>query len=314
MSRIFLTLCALFFLAGQAFADTQTSVAQYQVLEAESGAEVDSLSAEPVDAEVAAELEPDAEAEGEAVAPLLSVDPEYRFSVIKSSGGAFSVRGNVPSSAARTSLRAALGVGVSLTELEINSSAPPEFTESLLAGLAALEHLDSGQLAFARGAWLLSGYTSIDTHKTAAHEVIARLSDAENWQVMITAPKAITVCREAVEDYMDGKAILFASGSARLTSDSQALLQELAKLFEICPHSMIYIEGHTDSDGGDAANLVLSVARAEAVADSLVALGLAPDRLYAVGYGASLPVASNATNEGKRQNRRIVFSFEDAAD
>lgn len=305
MSRIFFALCALLLLAGQAFANTQMRVAQHQVLEAEIGADGDILSADPLDA---------VDAEGEAVAPLPSVDPEYRFSVIKSSGGTISVRGNVPSSAVRSNLRGALGVGVSLADLEINSSAPPEFTESLFAGLAALEHLDSGQLAFARGAWLLSGYASIDTHKAEALAIIGLLSDAENWQLMITAPKAIDVCRDAVEEFMDGKAILFASGSARLTAESEALLQELAKLFEICPQSMIYIEGHTDSDGGDAANLVLSVARAEVVADSLVALGLAPDRLYAVGYGASLPIASNATNEGKRQNRRIVFSFEDAAD
>jgi outer membrane protein OmpA-like peptidoglycan-associated protein len=71
------------------------------------------------------------------------------------------------------------------------------------------------------------------------------------------------------------------------------------------------VEGHTDADGDDRLNLALSVARAEAVVEELIARGLAPDRVYAIGYGEALPVADNGTADGKRQNRRIVISVMD---
>lgn len=338
MFRAFFASFAFSISASSVMAEPYVQLAQYQVLESENASEqideaapssdetinetlsTDEPASQEADTAVMVDA-PEADAGDTESQPLVEpaepsafVDPEYRFSAIKNGADALSVRGHLPNANARSMLRNAVGSYAALSDIEINPAAPQGFIESMLAGLAALEHLDSGQVAYARGAWLLSGYASIDTHKQAALEVIGQLEDAENWRVMITAPKAIDVCRAAVEDYMDGKAILFASGSARLTPDSEALLPDLAKLFEICPESAIYIEGHTDSDGGDAANLVLSVARAEAVADGLIALGLAPDRLYAVGYGASLPIASNATNEGKRQNRRIVFSFEDAAE
>ena len=67
------------------------------------------------------------------------------------------------------------------------------------------------------------------------------------------------------------------------------------------------MEGHTDADGSEELNLALSLARAEAVVDRLVELGVSGQRLYAVGYGETLPIASNETNDGKRRNRRIVF-------
>ena len=55
--------------------------------------------------------------------------------------------------------------------------------------------------------------------------------------------------------------------------------------------------------------MALSVARAEAVVDELIARGVGFDRLYAVGYGESLPVADNATSAGKQANRRIAFTL-----
>ena len=55
------------------------------------------------------------------------------------------------------------------------------------------------------------------------------------------------------------------------------------------------------------------MARAEAVVDALIARGIGFQRLYAVGYGESLPVSDNDTPAGKRANRRIAFSFLDEA-
>ena len=63
--------------------------------------------------------------------------------------------------------------------------------------------------------------------------------------------------------------------------------------------------GHTDSDGGDAANQKLSVARAEAVKAYLVSKGIEKNRVYTEGKGEKQPVADNKTKEGKAKNRRV---------
>jgi outer membrane protein OmpA-like peptidoglycan-associated protein len=88
-------------------------------------------------------------------------------------------------------------------------------------------------------------------------------------------------------------------------------LDELAGYLALCPAAEIHVEGHTDADGGDDANLALSVARAEAVVEALTARGVGPERLYAIGYGESLPVAANDTRAGKQANRRIAFTVDD---
>jgi outer membrane protein OmpA-like peptidoglycan-associated protein len=67
----------------------------------------------------------------------------------------------------------------------------------------------------------------------------------------------------------------------------------------------IEVAGHTDSRGSDAYNMKLSQQRAEAVRNYLVSKGIAADRLSAKGYGESQPVAGNATDEGRFENRRV---------
>ena len=65
--------------------------------------------------------------------------------------------------------------------------------------------------------------------------------------------------------------------------------------------------GHTDSDGLPEENELLSQSRAEAVVTALVAQGVESERLDAVGFGDTQPIASNETGEGKARNRRIEF-------
>jgi len=125
-------------------------------------------------------------------------------------------------------------------------------------------------------------------------------------------PNVPAICEQHLADFSARNAILFQSGSARISPESQTALRELAGFIAECAQAPIYIEGHTDADGGEAANLALSVARAEAVAQALVELGVSPLRLYAVGYGESAPIASNDTAEGKRLNRRIVVTLDGA--
>jgi outer membrane protein OmpA-like peptidoglycan-associated protein len=108
----------------------------------------------------------------------------------------------------------------------------------------------------------------------------------------------------------DGRAttqgIYFASNSARIRPESTPTLDEIARMLTEHPELRISIEGHTDSDGEDAFNRDLSERRAAAVRSYLTTeRRIAGARLQSAGFGEAKPVASNATPEGKQQNRRV---------
>jgi OOP family OmpA-OmpF porin len=67
------------------------------------------------------------------------------------------------------------------------------------------------------------------------------------------------------------------------------------------------VEGHTDSQGKDAANMTLSQKRSEAVRAYLIKQGVEPERLEARGFGETVPVADNKTANGRAENRRVEF-------
>lgn len=73
------------------------------------------------------------------------------------------------------------------------------------------------------------------------------------------------------------------------------------------PDIVVEISGHTDSRGGYEMNMNLSKNRAEAVKEWLVAKGISASRIETAGYGPNNPIASNDTEEGRYQNRRIEF-------
>jgi OOP family OmpA-OmpF porin len=116
-----------------------------------------------------------------------------------------------------------------------------------------------------------------------------------------------TVCQQLFADLLGKARIRFESGSAEIVADSAGLIDRLIETALRCPNANIEIAGHTDSDGDEAGNQALSEKRAQAVADYLVRAGLPATRFSAVGYGATQPVASNDTDQGKAQNRRIDF-------
>ncbi len=100
-------------------------------------------------------------------------------------------------------------------------------------------------------------------------------------------------------------AVNFETGSATLTAESREQLEQLGSLLEAYPAVIIRVEGYTDTSGDPAANLKLSRDRAAAVKAALVGEGIADGRIEATGFGQERPVASNATEEGRAQNRRV---------
>jgi OOP family OmpA-OmpF porin len=108
----------------------------------------------------------------------------------------------------------------------------------------------------------------------------------------------------------DGKIALygvtFATNKADLTKQSDAQLGEMAQVLKTAPAMKVFIVGHTDNQGEFQANAVLSQKRAEAVAVALSSrFGVASDRLVARGVANLAPVASNESEQGRAQNRRV---------
>ena len=101
--------------------------------------------------------------------------------------------------------------------------------------------------------------------------------------------------------------IFFKTNSSNLESESFIELTKLIELLVKNQTMRIRIEGHTDSDGDEAANLKLSQARALSVKTYLESKGIATTRIESEGYGETQPLESNATPEGKAKNRRTVF-------
>ncbi len=125
-------------------------------------------------------------------------------------------------------------------------------------------------------------------------------------------------------------AVRFETGTAQLTTDSQAVVDQLAALLNATPEYGVAILGHTDDTSPSEAslqdfieanagleaqtqeektrafNLALSAARARAVAEALVNAGVAVRRIGARGFGSSRPITSNDTAEGRDANRRVV--------
>lgn len=116
--------------------------------------------------------------------------------------------------------------------------------------------------------------------------------------------------RQAIEQALGetGRVALqvnFATDQADVLPDSLPQIDEIVALLEADPALRLAIEGHTDDTGPAARNRTLAQARAEAVVALVVARGIAADRLEAAGYGPDRPVADNATEDGKAQNRRV---------
>ncbi|WP_424982442.1 OmpA family protein [Maritalea sp. S77] len=227
----------------------------------------------------------------------------FETQIAKSSTG-IAISGNVPDAASRYALELSAGDGAKLDVVEADG-APERFLADALTVAQALSAADSGEATLNEGQWIVSGKVSSFEAGDQFEAVLAALPNA---RITIDMPPAHKLCNANVEQLIADQAILFQSGSARITPGSQAVLEKIAAQLSNCPQSVVEVEGHTDADGDDLINLSLSVQRAETVVSELIELGVEANRLYALGFGETLPIADNNTRSGKAQNRRIVFT------
>ena len=127
--------------------------------------------------------------------------------------------------------------------------------------------------------------------------------------------KNVRIAKGAVPLYdrmmTDGKfityGITFDVGKATIKPESMGEINRIVQLMTENPDLKFSVEGHTDSTGKPESNQTLSEQRSKAIVDKLVELGIAKERLAAVGKGQNSPIADNNTDEGRAKNRRVEF-------
>ena len=144
----------------------------------------------------------------------------------------------------------------------------------------------------------------IDTAEAPENPYFA-LMEPEAPDTVVVEP--ITIEKLPSDIVMAFKNVLFQSGEAVLSPLSYPELNVIASYMKVDPKMYIEIYGHTDNAGDENKNLELSIKRAAAVGNYLVAKGVGKENVTSNGYGSLKPIESNDTPEGRKQNRRVEF-------
>jgi outer membrane protein OmpA-like peptidoglycan-associated protein len=143
----------------------------------------------------------------------------------------------------------------------------------------------------------------------AAGALIGRQMDKQATELSQEMPNGrVERVGEGIQVTFDS-GILFPFDSDQLQPNGRANLRELAASLQEYPGSEVLIVGHTDAVGTDSYNYTLSQRRSQAAASYLASLGVARSRVDTQGRGESEPVASNASDVGRQQNRRVEVAI-----
>ena len=244
--------------------------------------------------------------------------PPYVFQATKDPvANTVTLAGYVPDNNVHAAIVAAVGrkfFSEKLVDnLKASVGAPQGFQNAVVAALGALSRVSTGSLVISDREVKLSGDS---LYAVAADQIRSGIGGElpQGWTAKaevsvkpVASAVDPTVCQQLFFELLAKAKIRFDSGRATIDKDSMGLLDKLIETALRCPTANIEVAGHTDTDGDNNGNMALSEKRAQAVADYLIKAGLPADRLKAVGYGSSQPVAANDTDEGKAKNRRIDF-------
>lgn len=190
-----------------------------------------------------------------------------------------------------------------------DQSAPSSNRTATYGGLGALAGAAAGALINHdnRGKGALIG-AAVAGAAAAGYGYYADRQEAELRRSMQGTGVEVQRQGDVIQLVMPGN-ITFATDSAQIASSFYQPLNNLANSFRQYNQNSIEIVGYTDSTGSRSHNMDLSQRRAQSVADYLQAQGVDPSRLSTRGMGPDQPVASNATADGRAQNRRVEVTL-----
>lgn len=221
--------------------------------------------------------------------------------------------GAVPDEATKAEVLARLqklyGVGNVIDRIEVGGVvAPPNWSQHVGRLIdAPLKDISRGQLEIDGTQVRLRGEV---TNEAKRQQIASTFATSLNPTYRIVNGLHVSADQREqhlLDDLLTDRTVEFETGSARLTQQGRALLDQIADVIPKLTSDKVQIIGHTDSSGSRATNLALSQARADAVKAYLIDKGLPPSRFEATGVGPDQPLATNSTAEGRAKNRRIEF-------
>lgn len=214
---------------------------------------------------------------------------------------------------------ARFGQGAIRSELVAGAQAVPQGWEvAAMVALDALAGVSEGTAEVTQGNLLLAARVTDPVEAGKLHRILEG-EIPEGYQVhtrltvdlpaqVAAAPVSAARCAVLLNAQVAEIPVEFDPGSAVIEGASRKALDALAEILRRCGEGRVEIGGHTDSQGSEELNQRLSQARAEAVLDAMLARDVRLDRMSARGYGEAVPLAPNATEEGRARNRRIEFT------
>lgn len=207
---------------------------------------------------------------------------------------------------------------------------PPAFdSQRIMAALnrvATVKGGKTGQTAGKVGSGKKTGVDAVKTEKFVPDEIFDNFDKnetvAKNTENTVSGGKTVL---EKVDDVLPKNNIVaeevsagirlsirdikFAPDSAQILSGESERLDEIAEVLKMAPNAQLLVEGHTASVGKPAGEQKLSEQRAHKIAEELKARGVKAGAFICRGFGGTKPVASNETNEGRAQNRRVEITI-----
>ncbi|MFV0408589.1 MAG: OmpA family protein [Paracoccus sp. (in: a-proteobacteria)] len=204
-------------------------------------------------------------------------------------------------------------------ELTLDPGLRDDWALRIMAGLDTIGLLDLGDVEVTPS---LIGVKGVSGDRFANEKALIalanRLGEGADYSLAIAYdprldPEIVqpdgTACVDRLNAVMLQSRIGFEPGGAKIAGDIGPVIEQLRPIMAECSAFQIELAGHTDSQGGDDANMALSLERAEAVLTALREAELAIQNMTAQGYGETRPIAENDTQEGREANRRIEMTL-----
>lgn len=242
---------------------------------------------------------------------LLDVLKAYRFTSKLDPEGQIKIYGTVDTAEAIKAVREAVPDTAKIT---LSTGATPLVNsgERLVVGAGVLLDLQEGVLAIDKDKFVLQG-TAPDI--TAKNDIVRTIDSQkaviEPLQVTLeidVASPFTAACLAMLENVKSREMVLFDVDRAEINDSFRDMLYGYAELLQHCP-GMLLIEAHADQDGSEEYNEALSNRRADAVAATLVELGVSDARIHKFAYGETRPIASNESTSDKTFNRRVEVQY-----
>jgi len=248
------------------------------------------------------------------------------FTVTKSPEGLVQMRGRLPDQLRKDTVSAyaasLFGKGNIYNQTRIVENLPDGWTVRSMAGLEAMSHMHNGSIVVLPNEVIVKGRSAKNDISSIISRIFAtRIGTNANYTVDVKFDENLVAkpteenfisaqdCKKQITAVLGASKIDFAPSSASIEQASLGVIDSIAEILAECPDAEFEVGGHTDSQGSEATNAALSQGRADAVLSALLERRIRTSKMVSKGYGETLPIADNGTEEGRALNRRIEFKL-----